>query len=205
MIVKCTGLFRWRTIVFVIVGLVFLLLYKNCARDKAEISLILGEPWGHMQERSTAKIGQTIPGRSWYRIPKTDARLRLADKEYEFVTPLARFFTIAFTPEGTIRSVRMSPQIEPLLIEDTMKILMDLQGQWRRKGWTLVDDIEFPAVEDTMQWRNALRENRADTTYWVAGDKYQVMVFAHRFTHPKRPYEERYLITLELAPPMWVD
>jgi len=41
------------------------------------------------------------------------------------------------------------------------------------------------------------------TSYWQAGNKYQVMLVAHRFKDDRHPNEERYLITLNLGEP-WV-
>ena len=31
----------------------------------------------------------------------------------------------------------MSPQIEPLLLDDTLKVVLDLQEQWRNAGWRI--------------------------------------------------------------------
>ncbi|MCX2901035.1 hypothetical protein ORL50_25185, partial [Pseudomonas mandelii] len=92
--------------------------------DDPEIALVIGEPWEDMRHRSSATIDPAIPGRSWFMIPKSDARLRFTDSQYGFVTPLARFFVVTFSDE-LIRSVRMSPQIEPLLLDDTLKVVLD--------------------------------------------------------------------------------
>ena len=99
----------------------------------------------------------------------------------------------------------MSPQIEPLLLDDTLKILLDLQEQWRNAGWHPILTGTFPSFADTPQWRARLRDvNKGGTAYWQAGDKYQVMLGVNRFRDDKRPTEERYLITLALAKP-WVE
>jgi hypothetical protein len=96
----------------------------------------------------------------------------------------------------------MSPQIEPLLLEDTLKVLLDLQDQWRQGGWTPIRLHDFPSFADTPQWRARLRDvNIGGTAYWRAEDKYQVMLGVNRFRDDKRPKEERYLITLQLATP----
>jgi len=164
--------------------------------DEPEIALVIGEPYEAMRQRSSSSIGPAIPGHSWFNIPESDARLRFADPQFGFVTPLARFFTVSFTDEK-VRSVRMSPQIEPLLLDDTLKVLLDLQDQWRAAGWVPIRLNNYPSFADTPQWRAQLRDiNKGGTAYWRAGDKYQLMLLAHRFKDKKRPTEERYLITL---------
>ncbi|EJN22937.1 hypothetical protein PMI35_04753 [Pseudomonas sp. GM78] len=164
--------------------------------DDPEIALLIGEPYESMRQRSSASIGPAIPGRSWFSVPKSDARLRFIDPTYGFVTPLARFFTVMFDDEH-IHGVRMSPQIEPLLLDDTLKVVLDLQEQWRNAGWVPIRVKDFPSFADTPQWRAQLRdENKGGSAYWRAGDKYQLMLVVSRFEDVKRPTEERYLITL---------
>ncbi|MEX0448009.1 hypothetical protein [Xenorhabdus sp. SGI246] len=100
----------------------------------------------------------------------------------------------------------MSPQIEPLLYDDAIKIVLNLQNQWRKSGWVLTQAKGFPALADTLEWHDTLRrmKNGAGTTYWQAGDKYQIMLNLRRFKDDRHPNEERYLITLSIAKP-WVD
>ena len=164
--------------------------------ETPEIALVIGEPYEAMRQRSSASIDPAIPGHSWFNVPKSDARLRFIDPQYGFVTPLARFFTVGFTDEK-VRGVRMSPQVEPLLLDDTLKVVLDLQDQWRNAGWVPIRVKEFPSFADTPQWRDRLREaNNVEKAYWRAGDKYQLMLVVSRFRDNKRPTEERYLITL---------
>ncbi|EJM91772.1 hypothetical protein PMI34_02415 [Pseudomonas sp. GM74] len=172
--------------------------------DEPEIALVIGEPYEAMRQRSSASIGPAIPGHAWFSIPESDARLRFIDPKYGFVTPLARFFTIGFDDE-LIDGVRMSPQIEPLLLDDTLKVVLNLQEQWRKAGWTPIRVNEDPPFADTPEWRARLRDvSKGGTSYWHAEDKYQVMLVVHRFKDNKRPTEERYLITLALATP-WTN
>lgn len=98
-----------------------------CARasGEPEIALVIGEPYEAMRERSSAAIDPAIPNEIWYNIPKSDARLRFIDPQYGFVTPPARFFTISYV-RGVVNDVRMSPQIEPLPLDDALKIVLDL-------------------------------------------------------------------------------
>ncbi|MNF58440.1 hypothetical protein D3C84_399960 [compost metagenome] len=162
---------------------------------------MIGEPYEAMRQRSSAAIGPAIPGQVSFNIPQSDARLLFIDPQYGFVTPLARFFTVIYRNE-LIYSVRMSPQIEPLLLDDTLKVVLDLQEQWRKASWTPIRIKDFPSFADTPQWRARLRDvNKGGTAYWRAGDKYQVMLAVNRFKDYKRPIEERYLITLQLATP----
>ncbi|VVP19323.1 hypothetical protein [Pseudomonas silesiensis] len=168
-----------------------------------EIALLIGEPYEAMRQRSSATIGPAISGHAWFNIPKSDASLRFIDPEYGFVTPPARFFTVMFD-DGLIDGVRMSPQIEPLLLDDTLKVVLDLQEQWRQRGWIPIRINEDPPFADTPQWRERLRDvNKGGTSYWQAGTKYQAMLVVGRFRDVKHPTEERYLITLGLASP-WV-
>ncbi|WP_426119982.1 hypothetical protein, partial [Pseudomonas sp. DSP3-2-2] len=104
------------------------------SRD-VEIALKIGEPWEDMRQRSSANIDPAIAGINWGRQTESDARLRFVDSQYGFVTPQARFFTISFETDGVVGNVRMSPQIEPLLLDDTLKVVLDLQEQWRNAGW----------------------------------------------------------------------
>ncbi|MCU1732731.1 MULTISPECIES: hypothetical protein [unclassified Pseudomonas] len=169
--------------------------------DEPEIALTPGEPWEDMRQRSSAAIDPAIPGHHWFMVPKTDARLRLIDPQYGFVTPLARFFTIGFTDE-LVDGIRMSPQIEPLVLDDTLRVVLDLQEQWRKAGWISIGTEKDPPFADTPEWRARLRDvNRGGSAYWRASNKYEVMLVVGRFRDDSRPTEERYLITLQLATP----
>ena len=166
-------------------------------QSEKEIALVIGEPYESMRQRSSAVIGPAIPGHVSFNIPKSDARLRFTDPQYGFETPLARFFTVIYDDE-LIYSVRMSPQIEPLLLDDTLKIVLDLQEQWRRAGWIPIR----PPITDTALWRARLQDERkGGTTYWQAGNQYQAMLVVGRFEDDMHPTEERYLITLAIATP----
>ncbi|VVO15305.1 hypothetical protein [Pseudomonas fluorescens] len=191
------------------IGLAFVALLVLAAvrlgASEPEIALVIGEPWEAMRQRSSAAIDPAIAGHFWGRLPRSDARLRFIDPQYGFVTPLARFFTVSFNSDELVNSVRMSPQIEPLLLDDTLKIVLDLQEQWRKGGWIPIRVKDDPPFADTPQWRIRLRDvNKGGTSYWQAGNQYQAMLVVGRFEDDKRPDEERYLITLALARP-WVE
>ena len=195
---------RWLGIALITLLVVFALRWAvQTIAGEPEIALIYGEPWEEMRQRSSAQISPAIPGHYAYRTPKSDARLRFIDPQYGFVTPLARFFTISFDNER-VASIRMSPQIEPLLLDDALIIVLDLQEQWRRGGWVPSNPRSNPPIADTPEWRARLRDvNKGGRTFWQAGDKHQAMLILHRFKDNKRPTEERYMITLALANP-WI-
>ncbi|PRA49210.1 MULTISPECIES: hypothetical protein [Pseudomonas] len=187
-------------------GLVMLglLVWAIEAQSEKEIALVIGEPWEDMRQRSSASIGPAIAGSFWGRSPDSDARLRFTDPRYGFVTPVARYLAVTFTSAGSVGSVRMSPQIEPLLLDDILKVALDLQEQWRQGGWVPTLPNESPPIADTAQWRAKLRDvRRGGTTYWQAGDQYQIMMMVHRFKDDRHPTQERYLITLSIGEP-WV-
>ena len=126
-------------------------MFQSFAADP-EIALVYGEEWEAMRQRSSAQIAPAIPDEIWFRMPKTDASLRFIDAQYGFITPLARFFAITFN-KGKVGSIRMSPQIEPLLLDDALKVVLDLQDQWRAGGWLPMRRISSPPFADTPEWR----------------------------------------------------
>ncbi|WP_330214000.1 hypothetical protein [Pseudomonas sp. Z18(2022)] len=192
---------NWRRAGLGLVAVLLAWVAIRLSAEDLEIALILGEPWEEMRKRSSAAIGPAIPGHYWGRLPKSDARLRFIDPQYGFVTPLARFFTVTFE-DGRVDSIRMSPQIEPLLLDDTLKVVLDLQEQWRKAGWEPIRVASNPPFADTPEWRARLRNVKGGgTSYWRACDKYQVMLVVGRFRDDRHPTEERYLMTLALASP----
>lgn len=172
--------------------------------DMPEIALVIGEPYEDMRKRSSAKIDPAIPGHFWGNLPKADTRLRFADPEYGFITPVARFFAVTFDETGLVNSVRMSPQIEPLSLDEALKVALDLQQQWRDHGWKQLRTKEWPAYADTKEVRDMLHACKASSVYWQAGDKYQTMLSIACFSDDRHPNEKRYLITLSVAKP-WVE
>lgn len=163
------------------VGLLTLLWGVYKLSVEPEIAVIYDEPWEDMRQRSSAKISPAIANEIWFGMPKSDARLRLIDPQFGFFTPLACFFTIGFKNERATNT-RMSPQIEPLLLDDALKVVLDLQDQWRRQGWFVSDPESDPALADTPQWRAQLRDiNKGGRTFWQAGDKYYVVLGVGRF------------------------
>ncbi|MCP9269337.1 hypothetical protein M5U04_14865 [Xenorhabdus sp. XENO-1] len=184
--------------ILIVLGLGVAYIYYSFYYREPEIALVVGEPYEAMRQRSSAVIGPDIPGHVWHRIPKTDASLRFIDPKYGFITPTARYLAVSFN-DGIISSVELSPQTEPLLYNDAIKIVQDLQNQWSKAGWVLTDRSQL--LENTPELHEGLRRRngRFGTNYWRAGDLYQTMLNIRLFRDDKHPDEERYLITLEVA------
>jgi hypothetical protein len=171
--------------------------------DEPEIVVEMGGTYEDLRRNSSAPFSPEIRGHIWYGIPMTDARLRFVDPQFGFDTPAARFFTVDFD-DNVIFGIRMSPQVEPLLIDDALKVVLNLQDQWRAKGWVAKGLQNNPTIVDTPEWRAYLRKGILHgQSYWQAGDKYQVSLALGRFEDYRNPTEERYLITLALAKP-WI-
>ncbi|PHM38170.1 hypothetical protein Xmau_03557 [Xenorhabdus mauleonii] len=184
----------------IVLGLASVYLFHSFYSDKPEIALVVGEPYEDMRLRSSAAIDPHLPGKIWHNIPKTDARLRFIDPKYGFVTPPARFFAVLYAND-IITSVRMSPQIEPLPYDDAIKIVLDLQDQWRKTGWVIAKG--YKPLVNTPELHENLRRMKggAGTTYWQAADQYQVMLSLAFFKDNKHPNDERYLITMVIYKP----
>ena len=164
-----------------------------------EIALIIGEPWKDMQARSTAEIGPVFKDSNWYRQPKELSYLRFADTQYGFATPPAKFFTVSFDEKANVRSVRMSPQVEPLPLQESLDIVLNLQNQWRKSGWELEDPIENPPYEDNTEWRKAIEQCTAYSTYWQVKGLYSIAIAIGCFKDSRHPDEKRYLITMAIG------
>jgi hypothetical protein len=167
-----------------------------------EIALIIGEPWKDMQVRSTAEIGPVYEGRHWYRQPKQLSYMRFADPVHGFKTPAAKFFTVGFDDKGNIDGVRMSPQVEPLPLQEALDIVLDLQNQWRKSGW-LPTAPEEPAYENTLDWINRIEECRSNATFWHVPDKYQIAVGIACYGDQQHPNKKRFMINFSLGRPWY--
>jgi hypothetical protein len=192
----------WLCLIFLaLLAVVVVRLPVQALWEEPEIVVEMGGTYEDMLKRSSALFTGPFLGHAWFGIPKSDARLRFIDPQYGFTTPLARFFTVGFN-DNIIDGIRMSPQIEPLLLDDALKVVLDLQDQWRRGGWVGRRQNDNPAFADTPEWRAQLRDvNKGGKTHWLAGEKYQAMLIVHRFKYSKRPDEERYMITLNVGAP----
>lgn len=167
-----------------------------------EIALIIDEPWTDMQARSTAEIGPVFKDSNWYRQPRELSYLRFADPKYGFTTPPAKFFTVSFDEKANIRSVRMSPQVEPLRLRQALDVILDLQTQWRKSGWLLTDPEE-PAYENTSEWIARIEECRSNATFWHVPDKYQIAVGIACYKDQRYPNEKRFMINFSMGKPWY--
>ncbi|MBT0569018.1 flagellar biosynthesis sigma factor [Curvibacter sp. CHRR-16] len=183
---------------FVLAGAIGVGLYVHAQSGVPEVALKLGEPWEDMRKRSSAKIDPTITDTSAFGIIEGDARMRFVDDQYGFVTPRAKFLTVSYDSQK-VASVRMSPQVETLPLDEALKVVLDLQQQWERGGWKHVEMRGKPPFENTPQWRENLTNCKPNTNYWYASNLYQVQLSLDCFDDSKYPNQNRYLITLELA------
>jgi hypothetical protein len=201
MIMSWRAVRSWRWAVLIVLSLFAVHWAVEALSDDPEIAVEMGGTYEDLHRRSSAAFSPLIRGHVWFGIPETDARLRLIDPKYGFVTPPARFFTVGFN-DNVIDGIRMSPQVEPLLLDDALKVALDLQEQWRQGGWRVAGPRSYPPFADTPEWRARLRDvNQGGKTYWKADEQYQVTMFINRFIDRLRPNEERYLITLSIGKP----
>lgn len=163
-----------------------------------EIALIIGEPWRDMQLRSSAKIADDIPGEIWSRLPEELSYLRFADPEHEFTTPPAKYLSVGFN-RGHIDSVRMSPQVEPLPLQEALDVILNLQEQWRKSGWMVTDPEQDPAHENNAHWKEEILKCHAPVTFWHVPDKYQVVVGISCFGDTTNPEKRRFLINFSMG------
>ena len=196
-------LFGWRcgAYLLVLAGLTWVVIHRLTQPlwDEPEIVVEMGGTYENLRRNSSAPFSPEIRDRIWFGIPMTDARLRFVDPQFGFTTPAARFFTVNFD-DYVISGIRMSPQVEPLLIDDALNVVLDLQDQWREKGWVAKGLRNNPTIADTPEWRAYLSKGiLSGRSYWQAGDKYQAMLILGRFEDYRNPNEERYLITLDLG------
>ena len=195
--------FGWRCGAFLLVlsGLTWAVIHRLTQPlwDEPEIVVEMGGTYENLLRNSSAPFSPEIRDRIWFGIPMTDARLRFVDPQFGFTTPAARFFTVNFD-DNVISGIRMSPQVEPLLIDDALEVVLDLQDQWREKGWVAKGLRNNPTISDTPEWRAYLSKGiLSGRSYWQAGDKYQAMLIMGRFEDYRNPSQERYLITLDLG------
>jgi len=167
-----------------------------------EIALTIGGTYEEMLKASSARFTSPYPGGGiWPGEPKSDVQLRFIDPQYGFITPKSADVFVVFNG-NIIQGLQISPQIEPLLLDDALKVVLDLQDQWRRGGWIDKKQKKFPPFADTPPWRAQLRDaNKGGRAYWYAGEKYQAVLTMNRTKDSKRPEDERYKIRLEVATP----
>lgn len=157
-----------------------------------------------MQKNSTASIKNPADVLIGYGSPENSSSLFFDDKQFHFHTPKAKFFVVIFDEEKKIHSVRMSPQMALLPIDDILKIIVDIQDQLKASGWYLLFPKENPAFENNEYWRNKILHARnGASTYWQAADKYQLSISVGGYDDDNWKHEKRYLISMSIAKP-WI-
>jgi hypothetical protein len=171
-----------------------------------EVVLTLGEPYQKVRQQSHSTLPPAEPNTNWGGYVSRPARLRFSDPQYGFITPVAKFLTVGYDRQGNVSSVTLSPQIETLPLDDAMATFIDLQDQLQRGGWRQTRTAENPPITDTPAIRAQIREQSDPIAYWVADNKYEIILDIRRFVHEDHPNDERYLITLRLSgPPLMTD
>jgi hypothetical protein len=171
-----------------------------------EVVLTIGEPYEQVRRQSRSTLPAPEANANWFGVVARPTKLRFVDPQYSFITPAAKFFVVSYNAQGNVESLSLSPQVETLPLDEAIAILLDLQDQLRRGGWTPILVSDHPPIEDTPTMRALIRNNDAPQTFWLAGDKYEVYLSIRRFHHDARPKDERYLITLHLSgPPLMED
>lgn len=173
-------------------------------RPVAEVALTLGEPYEVVRERSREILPPLERGRDWAGLVSQPARFRLFELERGFVTPPAKFLAVTYDNHGLVDGVRLSPQIEPLPLDESLTIVRDLQNQlWR--GWTPFRSSDSRPIRDDVATRDAIRNCDDPTSRWNAGDRMQITIDIRCFRTEGHPDRERYLITLVLTRPWITD
>ena len=93
----------------------------------------------------------------------------------------------------------MSPQVEPLPLQEALDIVLNLQDQWRNNGWVLSDPVEFPAYENNEVWVQALKNCSAHSTHWQAIPRYQLMIAISCFERDRFPKKSGYMVTISMG------
>jgi hypothetical protein len=168
-----------------------------------EVVLSIGEPYEQVRQQSRSTLPAIEPNAHWGGYVSRPARLRFVDRQYGFVSPVAKFLVVNYDNKGNVDSVTLSPQVATLHLDDAMAILVDLQDQLRRGGWKPFRVNRSPPIEDTRITRAQIRRCDAPTSYWQGGANYQVLLNIRCFRSDNRPNDERYLITLDLGPPVF--
>lgn len=193
---------RWRgRAACVILGLAAVWGTYVMTRPVDEVVLTIGESYEQVREHSRSTLPASEPGLFWGGYVSRPARFRFTDPQFGFVTPPAKFLFVGADEQRNVWSVTLSPQVETLPLDDTMAILLDLQDQLRRGGWQQIRVADDPPITDTPAMRAKIRARADPVTYWLADNKYQVILDVRRFVHENRPDDERYLITVQLSGP----
>lgn len=169
------------------------------------VVLRLGESYEQVRERSRSTLPSRDP--SWGPLASVIAKLHFDDPEYGFTTPVSVFLSMGYSgPQNSnVDSVQLSPQLEPLSIDEVLTIVMNIQDQLLKRGWHPFQYSRMRPIEDTPQFRRLIRECDFPMSVWNGGEKFQVTIDVGCHSIPQQPGKERYVVTLELGPQFWTD
>lgn len=95
----------------------------------------------------------------------------------------------------------MSPQIEALPLKETLDVVVNLEKQLERSGWTMCKATDFSgsAYKDDPKLVEKLWGGKSPGVYWRAGSKYGLNYDTGRFSGDPAKGDDRYLITISLG------
>jgi hypothetical protein len=167
------------------------------------VVLKLDESWETARERNG------LPNRSQEGKPLATviAAFRLDDPVYGFTTPRAVLLDFGLDGRDSprITSVHLLPQAHPLVLDDAMTLVMQLQHQLRQRGWRPVRYPAWRPFEDTEAFRARIRGCEFPMAVWNGGETYQVSLKVGCASVIQSPGAERYEVDLELGRPFWKD
>ena len=173
-------------------------------RPVDEVALTLNEPYELVRERSGFILPPAEENMAWVGAVSHPARFRLFELERGFVTPPAKFLAVTYDQHGLVDGVRLSPQVEPLPLDESLAIVRNLQDQLYR-GWKPFSSSDSRPIRNDVATRDAIRNCDDPTSRWNAGDRMQITIDIRCFRTEGHPDRERYLITLVLTRPWITD
>jgi hypothetical protein len=173
------------------------------ARPADEVVLTIGEPYTQVRQQSRSTLPVLTRDNRIGLYIRRPAVLRFSDPHYGFVTPAAKFLSLYADESGKVVAVTLSPQVEPLPLDEAMAVFIGLQDQFQRGGRKPFRVNRSSPIEDTRDTRAQIRHCAAPTSYWQGGNNYQISLNIRCFRSDDRPNDERYLITLDLGAPVF--
>ncbi|QRX83106.1 flagellar biosynthesis sigma factor [Glaciimonas sp. PAMC28666] len=187
---------RWR-VVLVVIGIAIIYAAYIAIRPYDVVAVSIGGSY------EKARLGNTLspsePGHYWGGFVTRPSVLRFVDSQYGFITPAAKFLSVSYDENGSVATVRISPQVKILSLDKALTIVFDLQDQFRKGGWLPFNVDTDPPFEKTEKMRSAIGQCSDPSSYWQAGDKYQILLNIRCFWIDEKPNEVRYLITFSIS------
>lgn len=168
-----------------------------------QVALTLGESYEHVRARSRSTLPPIEPNTNWMGLASRPAAFRFTAPNKEFVTPPAKFLAVTYDSQGRVDGVRLSPQVVPLPLDETLVVVRDLQDQLRH-GWIAFRSERWKPIRDDAATRDAIQKCDDPTSRWNGGTDLQLAIDIRCFHTDAHSDGERFLITLLLSRP-WVD